>query len=99
MVPCLLSGNKSGTQTDTFWHDDEIVFLLAHVAFKDSPGESHFVSKKAMKHHSSHQAFFVCKGQFVGIDTAQQECDLVLEMIQKMQYKRESQNWNWDMYC
>ena len=63
------TGNKSGERTDTFCHDDDIVFQLARVAFKDSPGECHFVSKKGAKHHSGHQAFFACKGQFVGINT------------------------------
>ena len=63
-------GNKSGERTDTFCHDDDIVFQLARVAFKDSPGECHFVPKKGAKHHSGRQAFFACKGQFVGINTA-----------------------------
>ncbi len=40
------TGNKSKTWTDRFCCDDEIVFQLAHVAFKDSPGECHFVPKK-----------------------------------------------------
>ena len=88
------TGNKSSTQTDTFSHDEEIVFQLASVTFKDSPGECHFVPKKGVKHHSGRQAFFACKAQFVGINTRRQECDLAREMIQKMQYKGESQNWN-----
>ena len=54
------TGNKSGERTDTFGRDDEIVFQIAHIAFKDSPGECDFVPN-------------ACKGQFVGIITAQQE--------------------------
>ena len=64
------TGNKSCSCTDTFHCDDEIVFQLARVAFKDSHGECHFVPKKDMKYHSSFQVFFACKGQFVGINTA-----------------------------
>ena len=60
------TGNKSGTQTDMFCRDDELVFQLAHVAFKGSPGECHLAPKGA-KHHSGHQAFFACMGQFFGI--------------------------------
>ena len=92
-------GNKSTSWTDTFRCDDEIVFQLVHVAFKDSPGECHFVPKKGAKHHSGHQAFFACKGQFVSINTARQDCDLACKTIQKMQYKGESRNWNWDKHC
>ena len=88
------TGNKSGTWTDTFRCDDELVFQLAHVAVKDSSGECHFVPKKGVKHHSGHHAFFVCKEKFVGINTACQECDPSCKMIQKMQYKGESRNWN-----
>jgi hypothetical protein len=35
----------------------------------------------------------------VGIDTASVECDLALEVIQKMRYEGESLSWNWDKHC
>ena len=57
------TGNKSGTWTDMFRRDDEIVFQLAHVACKESPGECHFFLKKGAKHHSGHQVIFTCRGQ------------------------------------
>ena len=63
------TGNKSRTWTDTFCHDDEIVFQLAHVPFKDSPGECYFVPKKDSKHHSGCQALIDFTGQFLGINT------------------------------
>ncbi len=55
--------------------------------------------KKEMKHHSSRQPFFACKGQFVGINAAQQEFNLARKSIHKIQYKGKSWNWNWDNQC
>ena len=48
---------------------------------------------------SGRQAYFACKGHFVGINTACLECDLPRDIIQKMQYVGESQSWNWDKHC
>lgn len=48
------TGHKAVFRTDMFHCDDEMVFLLARLAFKDSPGECHFVPMKVMKHQSSH---------------------------------------------
>ena len=58
-----------------FLCDDEIVFHLASIDSKDSLGGCHFVSKCDMTHHSGHKAFFACKGQFVGKDSACREYD------------------------
>ena len=85
-------------RTPMFLRDDEIVFCLASIAFKDSPGGCHFVSKRGVTHHSGCKAFFACKGQFVGKDSARQECNYAHEAIPKMQYKGESQNWGWDKH-
>ncbi len=49
-------------RTPIFLCDDEIVFHLASIAFNDSPGGCHFVSKKGVTHHGGCQAFFACKG-------------------------------------
>lgn len=61
------TGKKAGTKTDNFCRDNEMVFQLASVAFKDSSGNCHFDPKKGMKRHSSHQSFFACKGQFLAL--------------------------------
>ena len=86
-------------RTPMFLRDDEIVFRLASVAFKDSPGGCHFVNKRGVIHHSGRKAFFACKGQFVGKDSARRECDYAREAIAKMQYEGESRNWGWDKHC
>ena len=62
-------------QTPMFLCDDEIVFHLASIAFKDSPGGCHFVSKRGVSHHSGRKAFLACKGKFMGKDFARRECD------------------------
>ena len=80
--------NKSKTWTDTFCCDDGIGFQLAHLAFKDSPGECHFVPKKGAKHHSGRQTFFACKGRFVNINTTPQKFDLARKTNQKMKLQR-----------
>jgi hypothetical protein len=67
--------------------------------FANSPGEVHFIPKKGKVQHSGCQSYFACKGQFVGINTARLECNLKRDVIQKMHYKVESQNWNWDKHC
>ena len=56
--------------TPMFLHGDEIVFHLASIAFKDSAGGCHFVSKRGVTHHSGRKAFFACKGKLVGKDSA-----------------------------
>ena len=56
--------------TTMFLRNDEIVFCLASIAFKDSPGGCHFMSKRGVSHHSGRKAFFACKGQFVGKNSA-----------------------------
>lgn len=76
---------KAGIQTNTFHQSDEIVFQLAHVAFMDSPGECHFAPKKGKKHHSSNKLSLPGR-KSCGINNAHQECNLVHETIQKMQY-------------
>lgn len=86
--------HNAGIQTDTFHRDDEIIFQLDCVAFIDSPGECHVVPKKGTKHPSSHQAFFACKGQFVSINTPQQEFVLTRQTIQMMQYEGEYANFH-----
>ena len=65
----------------------------------DSPGEIHVVPKKGRALQSSRQAYFACKGQFVGVNTAHIECDLWSDIIQKMCYEGESRSWNWDKHC
>lgn len=57
-----------------------------------------FCPKESAKHHSGRQAYFACKGQFVGADTAQQECDLARDTISKMQYEGEPRNWGWNSH-
>ena len=57
-------------RTPMFLCNDEIVFCLASIAYKDSPGECHFMSKRGVSHHSGRKAFFACKGQFVDKDSA-----------------------------
>lgn len=60
------TGGMSDVWTDIFRCDNEIVLHLAGVAFKDSPGECHVIQKRGKKNNSGCQAFFACKGQFVG---------------------------------
>ena len=84
---------------NVFCRDNAILFQLACIAFSDSTGEVHFIPKKGKVQQSGHQSYFACKGQFMGIDTACLECDLVRDVIKKMRYEGESQNWNWDKHC
>ena len=49
---------------------DEVVFHLASITFKDSPGGCHFLFRRGVSHHSGRKAFFARKGQFVGKDSA-----------------------------
>ncbi len=63
------------------------MFALARLAFKDSPGECQFVSKKGKHLQSRQEAYIACKGWFVGMNTAKQECDMVGGVIAKVQYK------------
>ncbi len=65
----------------------------------DSPGEIHFIPKRGKTLKSDQQAYFACKGQFVGINTAHLECDLMHDIIQKILYEGESRSWNWDKHC
>jgi hypothetical protein len=60
------------------------MFQLARVAFADSPGDIHFTPKKGKLLQSGRQAYFACKGQFGGVNTAHLECDLARGIIQKM---------------
>ena len=57
------------------------------------------MSKRVVTHHSGRKAFFACKGQFVGKDSARRECDYAREEIAKMQYEGESRNRGWDKHC
>ena len=82
-----------------FRRDDAIVFHLACITFADSPGEVHFIPRKGGVQLSGHAAYFACKGQFVGINTARLECDLARNVIQKMRYEGESRSWNWNKHC
>jgi hypothetical protein len=82
-----------------FRRDDAIIFKLAQIAFAHLPGEVHFIPRKGKVQQSGRQSYFACKGQFVGINTARLECDLTRDVIQKMRYKGESRNWNWDKHC
>ena len=79
--------NRSMCRSDTFRRDDAIVLQLARAAFADSPGEIHFIPKRGKTLQSGRQAYFACKGQFVGINTARLECDLTRDIIQKMRYE------------
>jgi hypothetical protein len=63
------NGSCSGHQSDSFHQGDAIVLQLAPIAFPDSPGEIHF-TKKGKTLQSSRQAYFACKGQFVGVNMA-----------------------------
>ncbi len=82
-----------------FCRDDTIVFALAGIAFKDLPGKCHFVPKKGKHLQSRQEAYIAYKEQFVGINTACQECNMGRDIISKMQYKGELQNCNWDKHC
>ena len=102
-APPLVAEYEAGKYADrrshSFRRDDAIVFQLARVAFKDSPGEVHFIPRKGKQLQSGRAAYFACKGQFVGIHTARQETDLARDVISKMQYEGESRQWNWDKHC
>ena len=65
-----------------FKHDDIIVFHLMCLAFADLPGGIHFIPKKGKGLQSGCEAYFACKGQFVGINTALLESNLANEVIQ-----------------
>ena len=90
---------RSHRRNDVFRHNNAIVFQLARIAFADLPGEVHFIPRKGKVQQSGRQSYFACKGQFVGINTARLECNLARDVIQKMRYEGESQNWNWDKHC
>jgi len=72
---------------------------MVWVAFADSPGETHFTPKKGKQLQRGRHAYFACKGQFVGVNTACHECDLARNIIHKMRYKGKSWSWNWDKHC
>ena len=93
------SGKYADRRSDSFRRDDAIVFALARIAFKDSPGECHFVPRKGKRLQSGREAYIACKGQFVGINTARQETDMAREIMSKMQYEGESRNWDWNRHC
>jgi hypothetical protein len=78
------SGNQANYRSNVFCHDDAIVFHLACVAFANSPGEVHFITKKGKVQQGGWQSYFACNGQFVGFNTAHVECDLARGVIQKM---------------
>jgi hypothetical protein len=78
-------------QSDTFHQHDTIVFQLVLIAFADSSREIHFIPKKGKTLQSGRQAYFACKGQFIGVNTARLKCDLVGDIIQKMCYTKGSQ--------
>ena len=92
------NGNRSMCRSDTFCRDDAIVLQLARAAFANSHGEIHFIPKRGKALQSGRQAYFACKGRFVGINAACLECDLTRDIIQKMQYEGESRSWNWDKH-
>ena len=93
------SGKYADRQVNSFRPDDAIVFQLASVAFKDSLGECHFIPQKGKRLQSCRKAYFVCKGQFVGIHTACQEGNQARKVISKMQHEGKSCQWNWDKHC
>ncbi len=84
------SGNRSNRQSDVFHHNVAIVFQLACIAFADLPGEVHFIPRKGKVQQSGCQSYFACKSQFVVINTARLECNLVRVVIQKMRYAAPS---------
>lgn len=59
----------------------------------------YFTPKKRKTLQSGRHAYFACKGQFVGINTACLECDLANDIIQKIQYEGKSRSWNWYKHC
>ena len=87
------SGNWSNHRRDVFCRDNAIVFQLACITFADLPGEVHFIPRKGKVQQSGRQSYFACKGQFVGINTVRLKCDLARDVIQKMRYEGEPQNW------
>ena len=93
------SGLRSHRRSDVLCRDDAIVFQLVRIAFADLPGEVHFIPRKGKVQQSGRQSYFACKGQFMGINNARLEYDLARDVIQKMRYEGESQNWNWDKHC
>lgn len=83
-------------RANAFQCDDPIAFQLARVAFKDSPGECHFIPQKGKRWP---QGILSHKGQFVGIHTACQGCNQAHEIILKMHDQGKSHQWNWDKHC
>ena len=47
-------------RSDTFCRDDVIVFALAQIAFKDSPGKCHFVPRNGKHLQSGRAAYIAC---------------------------------------
>jgi len=99
LLAAYKSGKYADRRSDSFHCDDAIVFALARIAFKDSPGECHFVPRKGKHLQSRWEAYIACKGQFVGINTAWQETDMAWEIMSKMQFEDESHNWDWNRHC
>ena len=64
------NGCHSNRRSDMFRRNDAILLHLARVAFADSPGEIHFIPKRGTMLQSGRQAYFACKGEFIGIKTA-----------------------------
>jgi hypothetical protein len=93
------SGSWANRRSDLFHRDDATVFQWTCILFADSPGKVHFIPRKGKVQQSGRQSYFACKGQFVGINTACLECNIARDVIQKMHYEGESQNWNWDKHC
>ena len=82
-----------------FHRDHAIVLQSVWIAFADSPGEIHFTPKKGRTLQSGRQAYFACKDQFAGVNTACLKCDLARDITHKMHYERELWSWNWDKHC
>jgi hypothetical protein len=95
-----LGGREApGDFNPVFRRDDEVVLAIARIAFAGSPGEIHFKPKKNGVAQSGRLAYFDCKSQFVGTDTARLECDEARNALQQMRYTGESRNWTWDKHC
>ena len=58
-LPCLLAEYEAGKyayrHVNSFQRDDAIVFWLACVAFKESPGKYHFIPRKGKRLQSGHE--------------------------------------------
>ena len=80
-------------------HHDATIFQLECVAFMDSLGGCHFILQKDKRLQSGCKAYFTCKGHFVGIHNACQECNQACEFVSNTQYEGESCQWNWDKHC